>query len=204
MSDVHAELKKLYAEDAKHSDTPWVYWEFFDPADDAWFDSLTDHPSWYSDVKYRRKSDAPVWNAEKTEESSDILVGDIVKCKQSAFAGVGKVVYKGEMWTVSSVMATKDSGVLVKLYAPGVERLIDHWWPIKILEKYKPFEVANVPGVTVSPKVQPKDIHDVLKEAIQKHYDETGVKITSTTSWLWHQSLDGKSQLVNVQIESEK
>lgn len=204
MSDVHLELKKLYAEDAKHSDTPWVYWEFRNCFGE-WIE-LNQQPFWREETNYRRKPDAPVWNAEKTEESSDILIGDVVECKQSVVGSVGKVVYKGEICTVSSIMATKDLGVLVKLHTPGFQRILDHWWPLHAFEKCKPVEVTNIPGVTVSAsaKVQPKDIHDVLKEIIQKHYDETGVKITSITSWLWHQGLDGKSQLMNVQIESEK
>lgn len=133
MSDVHAELKKLYAEDAKHSETPWEYWEFKNIFG-RWVQS-SDEPMWYANSNYRRRDDAPDWST----------------------------------WYMGQSMSIK---------------------------------IDSTPFV-VNANPQPKSIHDTLKEVLQKHYDETGVKITSVhTEWV--NGTVGNHLLYKVEVQSEK
>lgn len=48
----HAELMKLYAEDAAMSETPWENWE---RKDGSKWRSMYGNPTWSSLIKYRRK-----------------------------------------------------------------------------------------------------------------------------------------------------
>lgn len=50
----HAELMKLYAEDAMTTEHPWRLWEVRQKDIGAWSD-LVRHPSWYLGSEYRRK-----------------------------------------------------------------------------------------------------------------------------------------------------
>lgn len=50
----HAELMKLYAEDAMTTDTPWRLWEVRQKDIGTW-SALVRHPSWYLGSEYRRK-----------------------------------------------------------------------------------------------------------------------------------------------------
>ena len=50
---IHAELMKQYAEDARETDRPWKRWEFRS-TNIGWME-LSDHPSWGTAAKYRRK-----------------------------------------------------------------------------------------------------------------------------------------------------
>ena len=54
MGHKHAELMKLYAEDAMETDKPWERWESKTPKGCDWF-QLDDHPFWFVRQKYRRK-----------------------------------------------------------------------------------------------------------------------------------------------------
>ena len=51
----HAELMKLYAEDAMTTEKPWQLWEF-QPKDEAVWYRLTNHPAWSHEAKYRRRA----------------------------------------------------------------------------------------------------------------------------------------------------
>lgn len=51
----HAELMKLYAEDAMTTAKPWKLWEF-QLKDEAVWHRLTNHPAWSHEVKYRRRA----------------------------------------------------------------------------------------------------------------------------------------------------
>lgn len=55
---IHAEAMLQYAQDAMETDTPWVLWEV-DVDEDEYGDyrwsSLSTHPTWHPDRKYRRK-----------------------------------------------------------------------------------------------------------------------------------------------------
>lgn len=51
----HAELMKLYAEDAMQAAEPWTLWEF-QLKDEAVWHRLTNHPAWSHEVKYRRRA----------------------------------------------------------------------------------------------------------------------------------------------------
>lgn len=55
---VHADLMKLYAEDAQKSETPWNNWEVNDNkhGGNNWA-ALTNNPIWNDKYKYRRKQD---------------------------------------------------------------------------------------------------------------------------------------------------
>ncbi len=130
MSDVHAELKKLYAEDAKHSETPWVFWQYSGYGDN-WND-LKEASWWCDDLYYRRKADAPDWNASKSS----------------------------------------------------------------------PVTITSAP-VIGSTTVQPKSIHDTLKEVLQKHYEETGVKVTGIHTEWFRESFNSHA-LYKVELQSEK
>ena len=52
----HAELMRLYAEDALETDKPWELWEWRRPGE-TWqvFINDEDVPCWYLDIEYRRK-----------------------------------------------------------------------------------------------------------------------------------------------------
>jgi hypothetical protein len=58
----HAEAMALYAKDAMHSETPWIYWEYREFRHAY---PLHAHPEWNPCLDYRRKPDAPDWDAEK-------------------------------------------------------------------------------------------------------------------------------------------
>jgi len=51
---IHADLMMQYAKDAMESETPWDNWEIFDIVLNIWI-NLYCTPSWFEDVKYRRK-----------------------------------------------------------------------------------------------------------------------------------------------------
>ncbi len=51
----HAELMKLYAEDAMVTTEPWKLWEFQLKDEAAWY-RLTNHPAWTHEAKYRRRA----------------------------------------------------------------------------------------------------------------------------------------------------
>lgn len=50
----HADLMKLYAEDAAETATPWQRWEFRSEAMVRWA-PVKGHPVWYESSEYRRK-----------------------------------------------------------------------------------------------------------------------------------------------------
>ena len=54
---VHAELMKLYAEDAAETETPWERWEFCEIGQEGWsgWHTCTGGPGWAAGYKYRRK-----------------------------------------------------------------------------------------------------------------------------------------------------
>ena len=58
-SHVHADLMMQYAIDAKHSESPWEYWEVMPNGMPRWMALRS--PSWNKGCKYRRKEDAPKW-----------------------------------------------------------------------------------------------------------------------------------------------
>ena len=49
---VHAELMKLYAEDAMETKRPWERWQFYTSLGP---EDCRSHPKWVSTLKYRRK-----------------------------------------------------------------------------------------------------------------------------------------------------
>ncbi|WP_387467102.1 hypothetical protein [Photorhabdus sp. RM323S] len=51
---MHADSMAQYAQDASRTDEPWLLWESSLDDGNSWR-SLTDHPSWVVEVKYRRK-----------------------------------------------------------------------------------------------------------------------------------------------------
>jgi hypothetical protein len=57
-NDPHAENRKLYAQDALETDTPWERWEFNAGIlhDEQWkgWHVLDQPPKWYSEYQYRR------------------------------------------------------------------------------------------------------------------------------------------------------
>ena len=54
MKHKHAELMKLYAEDATETDIVWERWEYAKPPDYTWNDCYN-VPIWNPDWEYRRK-----------------------------------------------------------------------------------------------------------------------------------------------------
>jgi len=58
----HAELMAMYAKDAMHSKTPWIYWESDEHRD---YYTLNNHPNWDTRFNLRRRASAPEWDAEK-------------------------------------------------------------------------------------------------------------------------------------------
>ena len=54
MRHVHAELMKLYAEDAMETDRPWKRWQFCPPGR-SWTSHSCTNPMWEEDYQYRRK-----------------------------------------------------------------------------------------------------------------------------------------------------
>ena len=51
---IHAKLMELYAKDAVVSDSPWKFWEVYDPEADRWV-TLRKNPEWATDKLYRQK-----------------------------------------------------------------------------------------------------------------------------------------------------
>jgi len=54
MKHIHAEKMMEYAQDAMETDEPWERWEFCTKVNPDW-PTLGSHPSWSTDVGYRRK-----------------------------------------------------------------------------------------------------------------------------------------------------
>ena len=54
MGHVHADLMALYAQDAMETETPWEQWEYYSKLNGGWV-SKTNHPTWDTAYKYRRK-----------------------------------------------------------------------------------------------------------------------------------------------------
>lgn len=50
---VHAKLMEMYAKDATTSESPWKYWEVYDPEADKWV-TLRKNPEWATDKLYRQ------------------------------------------------------------------------------------------------------------------------------------------------------
>lgn len=71
----HSVSKAIYREDAKHSATPWEFWEF--RHDDAhWpnagvWQPVEQPPFWTTHTQYRRKADAPSWADHPQEHEFD-------------------------------------------------------------------------------------------------------------------------------------
>lgn len=51
---IHAKLMELYAKDAAVSDSPYKFWEVYDPEADKWV-TLRKNPEWATDKLYRQK-----------------------------------------------------------------------------------------------------------------------------------------------------
>lgn len=54
MKHIHADLIRLYAEDAQNTEEPWKLWEYYDKDCGDWQHCQL-HPCWIKTNKYRRK-----------------------------------------------------------------------------------------------------------------------------------------------------
>lgn len=58
---IHAASMLLYAQDAAETDTPWSRWEYMDTSYPELFMVCIANPKWFTNMKYRRKTVAPVF-----------------------------------------------------------------------------------------------------------------------------------------------
>ena len=73
---VHADLMKLYAEDAMETDKPWLRWEFY--AHEKWITFEHGGPSWVVGSCYRRKPNNVIVNGFE-------VIDDVIKEEASSF-----------------------------------------------------------------------------------------------------------------------
>lgn len=67
---ISEERLEQYVEDAKHSKTPWEFWEYLDCSGEPEWKQCFKEPDFYWMYYHRRKPDAPDWSALKTKNWS--------------------------------------------------------------------------------------------------------------------------------------
>ena len=66
MGHIHAAAMAEYAKDASETDKPWERWEF--SQNGRYFMSMGSHPTWYDEIKYRRKHQVILINGHEVPE----------------------------------------------------------------------------------------------------------------------------------------
>ena len=66
MGHIHSAAMAEYAKDALETDKPWERWEF--SQNGRYFMSLVSHPTWYDEIKYRRKPQVILINGHEVPE----------------------------------------------------------------------------------------------------------------------------------------
>ena len=61
---VHADLMLEYAKDAQKTDKPWKLWQWYDEIE-GWCGLGSDHPSWKTSLRYRRKPETIYINGQE-------------------------------------------------------------------------------------------------------------------------------------------
>lgn len=78
MTQAHPHAKKmaLYAEDARHSETPWLYWQVRHEGETF---NCSWSPSWCLNKTYTRKPDAPDWSVEKFKAGRELTIVEVAQ-----------------------------------------------------------------------------------------------------------------------------
>ena len=74
MSHIHAQAMMEYAKDALETDTPWERWEY--SQNGRYFMSMGSHPTWYDEIKYRRKQKVILINGYEVPEPQRARLAD--------------------------------------------------------------------------------------------------------------------------------
>ena len=74
MSHIHAQAMMEYAKDAMETSKPWERWEF--SQNGRYFMSMGSHPTWYDEIKYRRKQKVILINGYEVPEPQRVPLKD--------------------------------------------------------------------------------------------------------------------------------
>nr|DAR92769.1 MAG TPA: hypothetical protein [Caudoviricetes sp.] len=129
---IHAKLMELYAKDAAVSDSPWKFWEVYDPEADKWV-TLRKNPEWATDKLYRQKPTQlqieGVWFPVPYGE--ELTVGDNYYLPELTVGEIKVVSIKCTRNTKASLERKQKDGFLfetynkTRLYAMALKELND-------------------------------------------------------------------------------
>lgn len=127
---IHAKLMELYAKDAAVSDSPWKYWEVYDPEADKWV-TLRKNPEWATDKLYRQKPTQlqieGVWFPVPYGE--ELTIGETYYLPELTVGEIKAVSIKCTRNTKASLERKQKDGFLfetynkVRLYAMALKEL---------------------------------------------------------------------------------
>lgn len=114
---IHAKLMELYAKDAAVSDSPWKYWEVYDPEADKWV-TLRKNPEWATDKLYRQKptqlSIEGVWFPVPYGE--ELTIGETYYLPEPTVGEIKAVSIKCTRNTKASLERKQKDGFLFETY----------------------------------------------------------------------------------------
>lgn len=114
---IHAKLMELYAKDAAVSDSPWKYWEVYDPEADKWV-TLRKNPEWATDKLYRQKptqlSIEGVWFPVPYGE--ELTIGETYYLPELTVGEIKAVSIKCTRNTKASLERKQKDGFLFETY----------------------------------------------------------------------------------------
>lgn len=114
---IHAKLMELYAKDAAVSDSPWKFWEVYDPEADKWV-TLRKNPEWAADKLYRQKptqlSIEGVWFPVPYGE--ELTIGETYYLPELTVGEIKAVSIKCTRNTKASLERKKKDGFLFETY----------------------------------------------------------------------------------------
>lgn len=114
---IHAKLMELYAKDAAVSDSPWKFWEVYDPEADKWV-TLRKNPEWATDKLYRQKptqlSIESVWFPVPYGE--ELTIGETYYLPELTVGEIKAVSIKCTRNTKASLERKQKDGFLFETY----------------------------------------------------------------------------------------
>lgn len=114
---IHAKLMELYAKDAAVSDSPWKFWEVYDPEADKWV-TLRKNPEWAADKLYRQKPSTlsidGVWFPIPYNE--ELRTGETYYLPELSVGSIKVVSIKCTRNTKSSLAQKQEDGFVFETY----------------------------------------------------------------------------------------
>lgn len=114
---IHAKLMEMYAKDAATSDSPWKYWEVYDPEADKWV-TLRKNPEWATDKLYRQKPTQLQIEGVSfpIPYNEELTVGDAYYLPELTVGEIKVVCVKCTRNTKASLMRKQQEGFLFETY----------------------------------------------------------------------------------------